>query len=243
MHVDDALRTPLAVLYEDAAVVVVDKPAGLLVHNSAFSGPPERTLTDAVRERFVDAVPIHRLDRQTSGCALFAKTASAAAAAQAALTSSSSSGGKQYLALVRGHVSAAVDVDHGLDDEDAGKGDGVRKAARSRVVPVVESAVDRCSVVVVTLFSGRRHQARRHLKHISHPILGDATHGKGPLNRDYRARYALSRMALHAWRLPLFDVGVVVTAPLPDDLRRPLALLFPDVDVEARARAAVGGAP
>ncbi len=233
MAEDDAALT---VLHEDADVVVVDKAAGLLVHNSAWSGPPERTLTDLVRARFADAVPIHRLDRQTSGCVLFAKSSSFASAAQESLSTSH----KQYLALVRGHVAAAVDVDHGLDDEDNGKGDGVRKEARSRVVPVVCSDVDRCSVVVVTLFSGRRHQARRHLKHISHPILGDATHGKGPLNRAYRAQYSLSRMALHAWRLPLspVDAGVtvVVTAPLPRDLRGPLALLFPGVDVEARAR-------
>lgn len=213
-------------LYEDADVVVVDKDAGLLVHNSAWSGPPETTLTDLVRARFPDAVPVHRLDRQTSGCVLFAKTSSSAAAAQETLASSA----KQYLALVRGHVDAAVDVDHGLDDEEGGKGDGVRKEARSRVTPLLRSDVDRCSLVVVTLFTGRRHQARRHCKHISHPILGDATHGKGPLNRDYKAKYGLARMALHAWRLPYGEH--VVTAPVPADLRAPLALLFPGVDVD-----------
>jgi tRNA pseudouridine65 synthase len=225
-------------LYEDEAVVVVDKAPGLLVHNSAWAGPPERTLTDLVRALFPDAVPVHRLDRQTSGCLLFAKTKESAAAAQAALSSSP----KHYLALVRGHLAAAVDVDHPLSldrgDEAGGKGDDVGKEARSRIAPVRGSDVDRCSVVVVTLFTGRRHQARRHCKHISHPILGDATHGKGPLNRDYRARYGLSRMALHAWRIAV-DSGassVVVTAPLPPDLRGPLGLLFPGVDVEAAAR-------
>ena len=227
----------LRLLFHAGSLVVADKPAGQLVHNSAWAGPREHTLTDDVRAAWPHAVPVHRVDRQTSGCVVFATTAAGAAAAQATLAASS----KDYVALVRGHVSGVIDVDHALDDEEHGRGDGVRKPARSRVTPVLQSPVDRCSIVVVTLFTGRRHQARRHCKHVSHPILGDATHGKGPLNRAFKDRYGLARMALHAARVVVVDddgARRVVHAPLPDDLRGPLTALFPDADIDAALAAA-----
>ncbi len=215
----------LPILHQGDHVIVVDKPAGLLVHNSAWAGPPETTVTDLVRAAgFVDAVPLHRLDRQTSGCLAFARAASHVAALQTAWGASP----KHYLALVRGHVRAVVDVDHPLDDDDVPG--SPRKDARSRIAPVLVSDVERCSLVCVTLSTGRRHQARRHCKHASHPILGDATHGKGPLNRDYRVRFGLVRMALHAWQLTQGDA--VVTAPVPADWSGPLALLFPGVAID-----------
>ena len=80
-------------------------------------------------------------------------------------------------------------------------------------------------MVAAVLWTGRRHQARRHCKHISHPIIGDATHGKGPINRDLAARYGLTRLALHAWRLSVDDV--VLTAPMPADWLGALAALWP----------------
>ncbi|MDP2341370.1 MAG: pseudouridine synthase [Deltaproteobacteria bacterium] len=230
---------PLVVLHQSEAVVVVDKPCGLLVHNSAWAGPRETTLTELVREQLqIPVVPVHRLDRQTSGCVVFARSADHASALQEALSSSSKPSEKHYVALVRGHLQEAVDVDHALDDDDVPG--SPRKEARSRITPVLRSAEDRCSLVVVTLFSGRRHQARRHCKHASHPILGDATHGKGPLNRAFKEKWGLARMALHAFRLQLGDV--VVVAPLPADLRVPFAGLFPGVDVDA-ALALFGSAP
>ena len=221
---------PLTLLHQSADAVVVDKPAGLLVHNSAWAGPRETTLTELLRAQLgVDVVPVHRLDRQTSGCVLFATSADKASTLQEALASSSKPAGKHYLALVRGHLQAAVDVDHPLDDDDVPG--SPRKEARSRITPLLRSSEDRCSVVVVTLFTGRRHQARRHCKHVSHPILGDATHGKGPLNRAFRERWGLQRMALHAWQMTVD--GVVVTAPLPADLRGPLDRLFAAGSVDA----------
>jgi tRNA pseudouridine65 synthase len=130
---------------------------------------------------------------------------------------------KSYLAIVRGHVRAPLDVEHPLDDDDV-KG-SERKEARSRLEPVLCSTVERVSLVRVVLWTGRRHQARRHCKHVSHPIIGDATHGKGPLNRDFAARYGLSRLCLHAERVVVDDV--TVEAPLPADWRAALDVLFP----------------
>ncbi len=209
----------LAVLAEHPDLLFVDKPAGLLVHNSAWAGPRERTLVDDVEVALGPGWhPLHRLDRQTSGVVAFARRAEVPRL-QRALADAD----KRYWALVRGHVLHAVEVDHAIvDDEDGAR---LARAARSTVTPLACSPVERCSLVEVRLWTGRRHQARRHLKHLSHPVLGDATHGKGPLNREYRARYGLARMALHARSLAID--GRAATSPLPADLRAVCQRVFP----------------
>lgn len=214
-------RPAISVLFRSADVIVVDKPPGLLVHNSAWAGPKETTLTELVRADLgIDVVPVHRLDRGTSGACVFAVDGQAARRLQEQMQQTTSS--KSYLAIVRGHVRAPLDVDHALDDDDV-KG-SERKDARSRIEPVACSALERVSLVRVVLWTGRRHQARRHCKHVSHPIIGDATHGKGPLNRDFAARYGLTRLCLHAERVVVDDV--TVEAPSPTDWQPALRALF-----------------
>lgn len=227
----------------------VDKPSGMLVHSSAWAGPKEHALVDET-EILLGAEwhPLHRLDRQTSGVVAFARDGHVARW-QAAMAHAD----KRYWALVRGHVHAAIDVDHALRDDDA-PADSAPRTARSRVTPLLVSEVERCSLVEVQLFSGRRHQARRHLKHISHPVIGDANHGKGPLNRVYRVRWGVLRMALHARSLAIplapVDVGrddagrddagrddeqVQAVAPLPEELLAPLVRLFGEAAIAALA--------
>lgn len=220
---------PIPILHRTDRAVVVDKPPGLLVHNSQWAGPRETTLTELVRTQIgVDVVPVHRLDRGTSGVCVFAVDGAAARVLQEESTASTTS--KSYLAIVRGHVKAAIDVEHPLDDDDV-KG-SERKEARSRIEPILQpSTIARLGMVRVTLWTGRRHQARRHCKHVSHPIVGDATHGKGPLNREMAARFGLTRLCLHAERVVV--EGQVVTAPLPADWAEGIAALWPGVDVAA----------
>lgn len=217
----DALPT----LWCDDTARWVDKRAGLLVHNSGFAGPRERTATEIVRDTYDPSlVPAHRLDRGTSGALVFAAR-DHAAAWQSAMTRDDAD--KRYLALVRGHLRDAVDVDHPLADED-----GTLRDARSRVEPLCHAAQARCCLVCVRVFTGRTHQVRRHLKHLSHPVLGDANYGKGPLNREFRARYGLARLALHAWHLevthPIHGARVGVYVAIPDDLAAPWRALFGD---------------
>lgn len=207
-------------------VAFIDKPSGVLVHNSAWAGPREHTLVDDVAALLGPGWhPLHRLDRGTSGVVAFAREG-AVAPLQAALARDDAD--KRYWALVRGHLRQRVEIDHPIRDDD----DDVAREARSIVVPLLSSSVERCSLVEIRLLSGRRHQARRHLKHISHPVIGDATHGKGPLNRAYRDGFGLSRLALHARRLalvhPRTNGRVEATAPVPPDLRAPLLRLFGD---------------
>ena len=207
-------------------LVFIDKPAGMLVHCAAWAGPRERALVDDVEQLLGEGWhPLHRLDRQTSGVVAFAR-AGTVPRWQAALAHAD----KRYWALVRGHVLQRVEVDHALrcSTRDGDAPDTAPKAARSLVTPLLQCQLERCSLVEVRLFSGRRHQARRHLKHISHPVIGDASHGKGPLNRDYRARWGIARMALHArsLALPMDGLQARAVAPLPFELRAPLVLLF-----------------
>lgn len=214
----------LPVLHLGAGVLAVAKPSGLLVHNSRFAGARERTAVDLVRERHGPSyAPVHRLDRGTSGVLLFADAPERVRAWQGALASAA--GRKLYLALVRGRVEAPLDIDHPVPDED-----GVRREARSRVEPVWSLAEPRCSLVRVEAFTGRFHQVRRHCHHASHPVLGDSNYGKGALNREYRARFGLARLALHAERVvapdPFDGATLDVTAPLPDDLAGPIARIL-----------------
>jgi tRNA pseudouridine65 synthase len=217
-------------------VAVLDKPSGLLVHSSAWAGPREHTLVDDARALLdaplgADFHPVHRLDRGTSGVVVFAE-AGAVPDVQAALGRDDAD--KRYWALVRGHVKGRVEIDHAIVDEET----GVAREARSVVEPLLVSSVDRCSLVEVRLLTGRRHQARRHLKHISHPVIGDATHGKGPINRAYRDLYGLDRLGLHArsvaFSLTTSGERIHATSPLPASFRDPLARLFGDAlgDVE-----------
>lgn len=232
------------VLLRREDLAFIDKPAGMLVHCSAWAGPRERALVDEVEDLLGSGWhPLHRLDRQTSGVVGFAREG-AVARWQTALASAD----KRYWALVRGHVREPVEVDHAFRDDDAPATEEP-KAARSLVTPLLCSGVERCSLVEVRLFSGRRHQARRHLKHISHPVIGDANHGKGPINRAYRATWGVERMALHARSLslspsPAPDVAplsVRAVAPVPKELRGPFAALFGAAAIEALEANDAGG--
>lgn len=218
----EALEFP--VLYRDETALALAKPSGWLVHNSSYAGPRERTVVTAVREALgASWSPVHRLDRATSGVLVFASGAEALRLWQSALARDDTE--KCYLALVRGRVREVLDVDHALDDED-----GVRREARSRIEPVWSRPDPRCSLVRVRVFTGRTHQVRRHCAWVSHHIVGDTTYGKGAINREYRERFGLARLALHAERIalahPISGQRVEVVAPVSEDLAGLLERIF-----------------
>ena len=219
------------------SLAFIDKPSGILVHNSAWAGPREpHTLVDDVRRLLGDGwAPLHRLDRQTSGVVAFARDADAGAVARWQRALAADDCDKRYWALVRGHFAAAVRVDHAFADDDDDT-DAVRDAV-SEIAPLLVSPVDRCSLVEIRLLTGRRHQARRHLKHLAHPVIGDASHGKGAINRAYREQYGVRRMALHARSIQIVDATsaacVRAVSKLPLDLSSALCRLFDARDVAA----------
>jgi tRNA pseudouridine65 synthase len=221
-------------VHVDEWLVVVDKPSGLVVHRG--QGVP---VSAALLQKVRDAVgahvnPVHRLDRGASGIVLFARTAEATAALQAQLESGSAD--KRYLALVRGRPPGAGQIDSALPRREGGP--EVPAQSSYLLLESVDKGVDergrprRYSLVEVCPKTGRLHQVRRHMKHISHPIIGDANYGRGEHNRYCKEQYGLGRLALHACTIeiehPATHQRMHFAAPVPDDLAVPLVKMgFP----------------
>ncbi|MBI5498483.1 MAG: pseudouridylate synthase [Deltaproteobacteria bacterium] len=215
---------PLPLLHRDPHLVAWLKPSGLLVHNSAWSGPREESL--ARHARAVLGVPVfgvHRLDRGASGVVLLALDADTARALQDAWHGPPTR--KHYLALVRGNLEGAQVVDHPVTGED-----GVRRDARSTVRALCPGVTERVTLVAVEIHTGRHHQVRRHLKHLRHPVVGDASHGDNRFNRALVGQGGPTRLALHAHRLtlthPVTGEALALHAPVPADLATPLDTLL-----------------
>lgn len=198
---------PLTILWRDAHLVAVYKPAGWLVHRTGLDAGETRIVLQALRDQLggTRLHPVHRLDKGTCGVLLFALDADTARAMTQAFAAQRVH--KRYLALVRGWAPEEATVDHPLVPEDEGP-DATARPARTRFRRLARVELDtafdarfpttRASIVEAVPETGRRHQIRRHLKHLSHPILGDATHGKGPLNRWWAPRLGATRLWLHA---------------------------------------------
>jgi len=225
-------RVPPEVLHRDKWVLVINKPSGLLTHRG-WANDRETALSIARDFAGRHVHPVHRLDRATSGALLFALDPESAAVLRAELDA----GGfeKRYLALVRGVIAEPVEVDHPLASEPGAE----RKPARTRVQPL--ACFERYTLVEATPHTGRTHQIRRHLKHLSHPVIGDTRYGSGEHNRAFRERFGLHRLALHAARLafshPRSGERLDVRAPVTADLSEPLQAM----GLLARAVAAVSG--
>jgi tRNA pseudouridine65 synthase len=212
----------LEILYQDDVLLAVNKSSGLLLHRGW--GRDATALVDLVRAALGVSVvhPLHRLDRQTSGVVLFAANAEIAAEMSRAFEDGSVE--KRYLALVRGVAPEDGRIDHPLPRRE----DGPRVPALTEFRRVAQAPTQprHVSLLEATPRTGRLHQVRRHLKHIDHPVIGDANYGKGAINRAMAERYGLRRMALHAqalvFRHPVSGRDTIVRAPLPGDLRAPL---------------------
>jgi tRNA pseudouridine65 synthase len=176
----------------------------------------------AVRDRLGRRVfPVHRLDRATSGVLLLALDPGTARGLQEQLAGGSMR--KLYLALVRGITPEEGVIDH-----------PVPRSPEGPRVPAVTAyrrlaTFERYSLLEVAPQTGRLHQIRRHLKHISHPLIGDVRYGKGEHNRLFRERFGLHRLALHALELgfahPVDGRPLRLVAPVPEDLAGPLRAL------------------
>ncbi len=204
----------MRILYQDDELVAVDKPPGLLVHRTGLDAGETRFALQLLRDQLGRAVwPVHRLDKGTSGVLLFALDAETARLAARAFEAPDAVH-KTYLAMVRGWPDAQGWIDHPLKrlEDDARAGRMQVQPARTHYhtlqrheLPLAQGGfpTTRCALVALQPLTGRRHQLRRHMKHIAHPILGDATHGKGPLNREVARLLGLQRLWLHAQRLAL----------------------------------------
>ncbi|MBD7987940.1 23S rRNA pseudouridine(1911/1915/1917) synthase RluD [Luteimonas sp. Sa2BVA3] len=241
---------PLSVLYEDAEVLVIDKPAGLVVHPGA--GNHTGTLVNALlfRDPAIAAVPragiVHRLDKDTSGVMVVARTLQAQAALVAQLSAREVH--RQYLAVVVGALVSGGTVSEPIDRHPR---DRLRMAVREdgREATTHYRLQERFrahTALECRLETGRTHQIRVHMAHLRHPIVGDPLYG-GPLKLPRGASDELAtalrgfkRQALHAQVLefvhPATGEPVRCEAPLPDDLQA----LLRELRTDAAAHAVTG---
>lgn len=230
---------PLDILYQDRDLIVVDKPAGMVVHPAA--GHTAGTLVNALLHAVEDLSGVggelrpgivHRLDKGTSGVMVVAKNDHTHMAL--ARQFHDREVGKEYVTLVWGVVQAGrrIDAPIGRDTVNRQKMSTRARRARSAVTRVVRAEhLTGVSLLHVAIATGRTHQVRVHLSAIGHPVVGDATYGglRRRLPAHLRALGTLERPFLHAERLvikhPTDDRRMEFTAPLAEDLQRVLDAL------------------
>jgi 23S rRNA pseudouridine1911/1915/1917 synthase len=219
---------PLTILFEDDDLVVIDKPAGLVVHPAA--GHADETLVNALLFRVRDLSGIggeirpgivHRLDKDTSGVMVIAKNDATHRALTAAWNTDQVR--KEYLALAYGtpaELKGTIDAPIGRDPRDRKRMAVVPTGRRAVTDYEVVERLRHASLIRCTLRTGRTHQIRVHLKHHGHPIIGDPVYSgpqwKGiPDKKLQKALAAVERQMLHAFRLTLH--GRSFEAALPGD--------------------------
>jgi len=205
----------LEILYKDDFIVAINKPSGLLVHKSMIDRHEIYFAMKMLRDQIGQYVyPIHRLDKPTSGVLLFALDSETAKVMNEQFKSKKIQ--KKYIAVVRGYVDEDGFIDYALsvkNDKIADKDSSDIKESQDaqtqfkRVGTVeISHAVGRYektrySLVELLPKTGRKHQLRRHMKHISHHILGDTKYGRGEHNKLIRKHYNCHRLLLHALEL------------------------------------------
>ncbi len=227
---------PLAIVYEDTDLLIVDKPAGQVVHPAP--GHNAGTLVNALLGRGAELAPggiagvqrpgiVHRLDRDTSGLLMVARTDAAQASLQAQLKARRVK--KTYLALVQGSVAAAAGRIEAPIGRDPGRRTrmAVTQSGRPSTTGYrVRERLAGWTLLEVDLVTGRTHQIRVHLEAIGHPVAGDPVYGTGT---SRRGPAGLDRLFLHSWRLELTSPStgrlIRAEAPLPDGLEQVLAAL------------------
>ncbi|GAB3387132.1 pseudouridine synthase [Lysobacter fragariae] len=221
------------VLYADDWLAVVNKPAGLMVHDSKLAGGETDFLADRLREQFGRPIfLVHRLDRATSGCLLLAFDRDTAS--QLGQVVMSREVEKDYWAVCRGWPEEQhFVIDHLLD---GGPGKPAKKPAITRftrlatcelAMPSQGFETSRYALLCAQPETGRFRQIRRHLKHAFHHLIGDTSHGDGRHNRNFRM-LGVHRMLLHARRLafthPHTGARISVEAPVDAEFAKALAL-------------------
>lgn len=222
---EDNLTSPdipeaLEIIYQDEYMVAINKPAGLLVHRSMIDKRETRFAMQILRDQIGQHVyPVHRLDRPTSGVLLFALSSDIARVLNETFAERLVE--KHYVAIVRGYVPELFDwqhLDYSLKEQHDKMTDGKAKhdkapqsaqtdyaAIAHAQLPFAVGRYDsvRYSLVHLKPQTGRKHQLRRHMAHLRHPILGDTTHGDGKQNRFFFEHFESRRLMLTACALLL----------------------------------------
>jgi tRNA pseudouridine65 synthase len=238
LNLNSPLDAPLPILYQDEFLVAINKPAGLLVHRSNIDRHETRFALQLLRDQLGQTVfPVHRLDKPTAGVLVFALSAEVARKMMDVFHSQSLE--KTYLALVRGIPLEHDVIDYPLTEELDKMTDRLaqqHKPAQTAVThyqrlasvelpfTVGRYATSRYSLVRLSPKTGRKHQLRRHLKHIFHPIIGDTTHGDGQHNQFFRQHFHCHQLLLSATTLtfphPCTQQPLSIQAPLSTEFNQ-----------------------
>lgn len=238
------MKETLDILYRDKHLIAIHKPAGLLVHRTVLDRHETRFAVQILRDQIGQHVhPVHRLDRGTSGVLLFALDRDIGRELGKQFETQQID--KTYLAVVRGHPPEAGVVDHPLtrqfDDYEFRSPDTIGEAQsaithyRRLAVTELPHRVDlyptsRYALLELKPETGRRHQIRRHLKHVAHPIIGDATYGKGRHNRLFQELFGCRRLLLACLEMrlthPISKKPLTLAAPLAEDFGALVDKLF-----------------
>ncbi|WP_372966126.1 pseudouridine synthase [Marinobacter sp.] len=239
------MPNPLDEIYRDQWLLVVHKPSGLLVHRSPIDKHETEFALQYARELNggQHVYPVHRLDRPTSGLLIFSRDPDTARVMGQAMMAGDVS--KTYLAVVRGWAPESGVIDHPLRDEPEDRrlkaqNQPIREAlthykrlATTELPVAIERyPSSRYSLVELYPKTGRKHQLRRHMKHINHPIIGDANHGRGRHNRYFAERFGRGRLLLAATELrflhPVTGEKIILKAP-PEQSFQDVLVLFGNV--------------
>ena len=235
------MKEILPILYQDKFLVAIDKPNGLLVHRSKIDRHETRFAMQILRNQIGQHVyPVHRLDKPTSGVLLFALSPEVATQLTKLFTEKQIQ--KTYVAIVRGYIPEEGKIESSLKD----KTDKMMSEASSEKIQTAITNYQRIGTVelpyavgrypqsrysLVKLIpeTGRRHQLRKHLKSLFHPIIGDVNYGDGKHNRFFRDQFQCNQLLLSAMELqfhhPITNQKMKISAPLPEKFRE-LATMF-----------------
>jgi len=230
----DSQNEVLEILYRDEWLVAINKPAGLLVHRSMIDRHETRFALQMTRNQIGQHVyPVHRLDKPTYGVLLFALDPDTARLMTEQFTARETT--KRYLAVVRGHTAEEESINYPLKevlDKKSDRKSDPDKAAQQAITaykrlatvelpyPVGRYETARYSLLKITPKTGRKHQIRRHMKHIFHPVVGDTTHGDGKHNQLFRGQFKCHRLLLAASSLsfkhPVSGKSVTIKAAIDE---------------------------
>lgn len=222
----------LEIIYQDDYLVAINKPHGLLVHQSPIARDVDEFAIQLLRDQLLKKVyPVHRIDRKTSGVLLFAfdKEINKSLTEQLTLKTVE----KIYHAIIRGYTPDELFIDYPLY-----KDNGILQEAQTRIrtldraeinIPSGKHSSSRYSFIEAAPITGRMHQIRKHLAHIFHPIIGDRPHGCNKQNKIWLEKFEMNTMLLHAHKMvfthPVTKERVALIANPQTEFRRAYEIL------------------
>lgn len=222
----------LEIIYQDNHIVAINKPHGLLVHQSPMARDAQEFALQLLRDQLRKTVyPSHRLDRKTSGVLIFALDKATDKLMQQKFQNREVK--KKYLALVRGFTPSEMTIDYPLKNENEVLQDAVTHFRTFKKfelnLPFGKHPTSRYSLIEASPETGRMHQLRKHFAHIFHPIIGDRPHGCNKQNKFWLENFRMNTMLLHAselsFRHPHSGEFIEIKAAISKEFERVLTIV------------------